>query len=164
MSKPGDWLPIMLSNLPADAFNDNAQSENPVLPGQCRNMVLNVHIEIAFAKIGSFANPQPKIMGVNYKFGSAQDLSYQCIGIGACQNPFKKQRVEIFSSVQFMDVTLPASDYYAEYPVIEARLPHDFFYPFLSSAESRGIKSTEVNIKLMLVIMLAIIYIQFNLS
>ena len=154
----------MLSNLPADAFNDNAKSENPVFPGQCRSMVLNVHIEIAFAKIGSFANPQPKIMGVNYKFGSAQDLSYQCIGIGACQNPFKKQRVEIFSSVQFMDVTLPASDYFAEYPAIEARLPHDFFYPFLSSAESIGIKNNEVDATLILVLMLVMIYNQINVS
>ena len=164
VSKPGDWIPIMLSNLPPDAFKDNFQSEIPIISGQCRNMVLNLHIEIAYAKIGSFSNPQPKIMGVNYKFGTAQDVSYQCIGIGACQNPFKKQRVEIFTSVQFLDVTLPASDYYAEYPVIEARLPHDFFYPFLSSAESMGIKNNEVDATLILVLMLVLIYNQFNVS
>lgn len=162
VSKPGDWLPIMLSNLPPDAFKDNVQSQNPIISGQCRNMVLNLHIEIAFAKVGSFANPQPKIMGVNYKFGSAQDISYQCIGIGACQNPFKKQRVEIFSSVQFLDVTLPASDYYAEYPVIEARLPHDFFYPFLTGSESKGIRKCGIRIELMLTIILLKTYFQFN--
>ena len=158
VSKPGDWIPIMLSNLPPDAFKESFQSESPIISGQCRNMVLNLHIEIAYAKIGSFSNPQPKIMGVNYKFGTAQDISYQCIGIGACQNPFKKQRVEIFSSVQFLDVTLPASDYYAEYPVIEARLPHDFFYPFLTSTESSAIPTNLFCIDLLLVTMLSTIY------
>ena len=140
--KPGDWMPIMLSNFPPDAFKLDTESDDSMLSGGCKNMVLSLHIEIAFAKVGSFANPQSKIMGVNYKFGSAQTIKYQCIGFGACKNPSKQQRIEIFSSVQFTDVTLPALDYYAEYPVIEARLPHDFFYPFLTSPTSRGIKIT----------------------
>ena len=141
--KPGDWIPIMLSNFPSEAFNADLNSGDSMLSGDCKDMVLNLHIEIAFAKVGSFANPQSKIMGVNYKFGVARDVTYQCIGFGACKNPSKQQRIEIFSSVQFIDVTLPALDYYAEYPVIEARLPHDFFYPFLTSPTSRGIKITE---------------------
>ena len=31
-----------------------------------------------------------------------------------------------------MDVTRPALDYYAEYPVLKVRLPYDFFYPFVT--------------------------------
>ena len=157
--KPGDWIPVMLSKFPSEAFNADPQSDDPMLSGKCENMVLNLHIEIAFAKVGSFANPQSKIMGVNYKFGAAHDVTYQCIGFGACKNPSKQQRIEIFSSVQFTDVTLPALDYYAEYPVIEARLPHDFFYPFLTSPASSGTKSTELGNNSVLVIYLCIFHI-----
>lgn len=139
--KPGDWIQIMLSKLPSDTFGNDVPGDVATLPGKCQSMVLNLHIEIAFAKIGSFANPQSKIIGVNYKFGSSQDVAYQCIGFGACKNPSKTQRIEISSSVEFIDVTRPASDYYAEYPVIEARLPHDFFYPFLTSLTSSGTKN-----------------------
>ena len=159
--KPGDWIPIMLSKLPSDAFKADVKSDDSMESGVCRGMVLNLHIEIAFAKVGSFANPQSKIMGVNYKFGIAQDVTFQCIGFGACKNPSKQQRIEIFSSVQFTDVTLPALDYYAEYPVFEGRLPHDFFYPFLISTESSGTKSTELQDKSVLVITLCIFHILF---
>ena len=138
--KPGDWLPIMLSNLPSDAFSNDVKSDGKSSPGVCENMILSLHIKIAFAKVGSFANPQSKIMGVSYQFGNSQDVTYQCIGFGACKNPSKTQRIEISSSVKFTDVTLPALDFYAEYPVIEARLPHDFFYPFLTSSKSSGTK------------------------
>ena len=33
--------------------------------------------------------------------------------------------------MSFVDVTLPAVDLYKELPVIEAKLPPDFFYPFV---------------------------------
>ena len=159
--KPGDWMPIMLSNFPPDAFKLDAESDDSMLSGGCKNMVLSLHIEIAFAKVGSYANPQSKIMGVNYKFGSTQTIKYQCIGFGACKNPSKQQRIEIFSSVQFTDVTLPALDYYAEYPVIEARLPYDFFYPFLTTQDTSGTKRIELGGKSILLISLCVFYILF---
>ena len=92
--KPGDWIQIILSKPPLDTFNNDGQAGAATSPGICRDMLLNLHIEIAFAKIGSFANPQAKIIGVNYKFGSSQDVTYQCIGFGACKNPSKTQRIE----------------------------------------------------------------------
>ena len=39
----------------------------------------------------------------------------------------------------FQDVTEPATEHYAAYPVIEARLPHDFFYPFVTSSSNRTV-------------------------
>ena len=155
---PGDWIPILPSKLPSDAFKKDEQSGKGISPGVCKDMVLSLHIEIAFARIGSFANPQSKIMGVNYKFGSAQDVTFQCIGFGACKNPSKTQRIEVSSSVQFTDVTLPASDYYAEYPVIEAKLPYDFFYPFLTSTKSSGNNRHRIHGGIIFLLILSYLY------
>ena len=33
----------------------------------------------------------------------------------------------------FVDVTRPGIERYAEFPVIEAKFPHDFFYPFMTA-------------------------------
>ena len=150
---PGDWVQIMLSRLPpTTAFDDDSL---PSAMGTCQNVVLHLHVEIAHAKIGSFANPQSKIVGVNYKFSPAKELKFQCVGFGACKNPSKTQRIEISSSVQFIDVTQPALDYFAEYPVIEAKLPHDFFYPFLTSdSVSGGMKIVYSGVLLPIIIVL----------
>ena len=45
----------------------------------------------------------------------------------------ENQRIDFSVSVKFTDVTQPALPQYAEYPVIEAKFPRDFFYPFVSS-------------------------------
>ena len=45
----------------------------------------------------------------------------------------ENQRIDFTVSVKFTDVTQPALPQYAEYPVIEAKFPRDFFYPFVSS-------------------------------
>ena len=45
-------------------------------------------------------------------------------------------QVEVSTSVSFVDVTLPAVDMHKELPVIEAKLPHDFFYPFVVNDDS----------------------------
>ena len=36
-------------------------------------------------------------------------------------------------SVRYISVTQPAVQEFAEYPVLEASFPKDFFYPFVSS-------------------------------
>ena len=41
--------------------------------------------------------------------------------------------MEVSTSVSFLDVTRPAVEKFAEFPVIEAKFPHDFFYPFISN-------------------------------
>ena len=45
----------------------------------------------------------------------------------------KTQRVDFSTSISFIDVTSPSTTQFAEYPVLEAKFPHDFFYPFVSS-------------------------------
>ena len=44
------------------------------------------------------------------------------------------QRLDFSVSVSFTDVTGPASPLFADIPVLQAKFPHDFFYPFVSSS------------------------------
>ena len=78
------------------------------------------------------ANPQAKIIGVNYIFSNAEDIVHQCTGL-KCRLHNSSQAIEISTSVGFIDVTQPAVDHFKERPYIEAKLPHDFFYPFIRS-------------------------------
>ena len=66
------------------------------------------------------------------RFGRLTDQLFHCTGL-ACNHRANTQRVDFTTSVAFVDVTAPASPRYAEYPVLEAKFPHDFFYPFLLS-------------------------------
>ena len=45
----------------------------------------------------------------------------------------KTQRLSFSLSVSFSDITKPADPVFASLPVLEAKFPHDFFYPFVSS-------------------------------
>ena len=54
MSKPGDWVQVMISNFPAISVTSSKGRED----GICKNLVTSLHIEIAYANAGSFANPQ----------------------------------------------------------------------------------------------------------
>ncbi len=50
---------------------------------------------------------------------------------------FDVTTVEISSSATFVDVTSgPGAAREAEFPVLEARFPHDFFYPFVEARQS----------------------------
>ena len=73
------------------------------------------------------------LTGVNYRFGPPQDLSFHCLGV-SCHSPHhtQTQRVELFTTVGFVDATRPGIERYAEFPVIEAKFPYDFFYPFVT--------------------------------
>ena len=93
-------------------------------------MILSLHIKIAYANVGSHANPQSKIIGVSYNFGLPQDINFRCNGL-QCRKAGAKQNLDVSTSVSFVDMTQPALAYFAEKPVLEAKLPHDFFYPFV---------------------------------
>ena len=70
---------------------------------------------------------------VNCRWGQEQDTRFLCNGL-ACNHRGKTQRVDFSTSVSFVDVTEPADTRFKEYPVIKARFPHDFFYPFVAAA------------------------------
>ena len=50
-----------------------------------RGLSLGLHIEVAHAMVGSMANPQSKVVGVEYRFRSA-DVEFRCVGFGACKS------------------------------------------------------------------------------
>ncbi|TRY62620.1 hypothetical protein TCAL_00415 [Tigriopus californicus] len=128
---PGDWVPVIVSNAPSPPNQGNNNREER--PGVCSNVVLGLHIEVVHSKTGSLANPQAKIIGVNYRFAPPQDVKIRCLG-QSCQSVHQSQRLEVFTTVNFVDVSQEAEDRYAEFPVFEAKLPYDFFYPFVSQS------------------------------
>ena len=132
--KPGDWVRVIHTGPPDLGYKKQ-------LAGRCSNLVTSLHIEVLYSNVGSFANPQAKIVGVMYKFGKPRDVVYMCVGL-ACSRRDEPQRVEVASSVSFVDVSRPALRQFAEYPVIEAKFPHDFFYPFVSGGGGGGGGST----------------------
>ena len=97
---------------------------------RCRDVITSLHIRIYFANVGAQANPQAKIIGVHYNFDN-EDIVYQCVGLNCRINGTRP--IEISTSVSFVDMTQPALPQFKEKPVLEAKLPHDFFYPFMKS-------------------------------
>ena len=135
ITDPQDWIEIQCSNAPdyEQLEKDHQQpEENNNILGECKNVIQSLHIQIHYANVGSLANPQAKIIGINYKFSPKQDLQFQCLGLN-CRQVNATQSFEFSTSVNFVDMTQPALEYYKETPVLEAKLPHDFFYPFIKS-------------------------------
>lgn len=127
-TQPQDWIELLLTNVPNQDTITLGQNSNV----GCRDVVTNLHIDVYYANVGSHANPQAKIIGVHYVFSTPQDISFRCQGLH-CRHPNSSQPIEISTSVGFLDMTQPALKFYKEKPVLEAKLPHDFFYPFVHS-------------------------------
>lgn len=70
-----------------------------------------------------------------YSLTVGHPFSFQCSGT-FCQPGTGNfgQKVEITSSVTFIDVSTPAISARGEPPVFLAKIPYDFFYPFISGA------------------------------
>ncbi|KAJ7370570.1 Tectonic-1 [Desmophyllum pertusum] len=119
----GDWVKILNTR----PVNEAGQGE-----GECRNMRLGLHIEILFANFGFLAKPQPRIVGVMYKYDDPKDIQYQCRGV-QCQpgSASLEQQVEVVVSVGFVDVSNRPEAQIKPVPTFEAKASSDFFFPFL---------------------------------
>uniref|UniRef100_A0A7M4FZJ9 Tectonic family member 1 n=1 Tax=Crocodylus porosus TaxID=8502 RepID=A0A7M4FZJ9_CROPO len=80
---------------------------------------ISFEIEVKWTKYGSLINPQAKIISVTASITSSP------INLGS------KNTLQITSSVTFIDVSAPAEPGYKAQPTIEAKLPFDFFFPFV---------------------------------
>ncbi|XP_076822512.1 tectonic-3-like [Clavelina lepadiformis] len=98
----------------------------------CQNMILSSVYEILFANAGNISDPQPKVVGARYSYGNPQFLQFRCIG-GNCDRGTNQQRVEISTSVTFIDISETPVSLETQRPTIEAKLPNDFFSPFKDS-------------------------------
>ena len=153
VDQPGDWVKVLHTSVPDYLQPSGGGGQQQPAAGVCPRLVTSLHTEILFSNLGSVANPQAKIIGVMQRWleskihvsclsghctrwGQEQDTRFLCNGL-ACNHRGKTQRVDFSTSVSFVDVTEPADTRFKEYPVIEARFPHDFFYPFVAAAGPR---------------------------
>ncbi|XP_052705703.1 tectonic-1-like isoform X3 [Crassostrea angulata] len=135
---PGDWVQI-LRNAPTPT---TAQDTTVTQEGPKCTISMGMHTEILYANTGALANPQPKIIGVSFKYEPKQDIIYTCAGTRCTAgNTDVDQSYEVRHSVTFIDASQPATGYVGEPPVFLAKVPYDFFYPFISSSTRTGLSS-----------------------
>ncbi|XP_027219916.2 tectonic-3 [Penaeus vannamei] len=127
VNNAADWVPILVPEKPrAGSFSSSILGKT-----KCAELVLSVHLEIAFSLQGALANPQAKVVGIVLHYGEPQDIAITCIR-PSCQN--QTVPVELVSSVSFVDVTQSAHPAFEQPPRLDLKLPYDFFYPFLPSS------------------------------
>lgn len=129
VENPGEWVPILRENQPSSTH----RSVNSDMG--CTNIVRKLDVHIVYANIGDFGNPQPKIIGVRFRYGLAEKLELRCYG-HFCRPGSEEmtQSFEVTTSVVFVDASEPAVPMYAVPPSIDVQLPYDFFYPFHDSS------------------------------
>ncbi|XP_052802528.1 tectonic-3-like [Mya arenaria] len=120
----GDWVRVIVSNRPGPT--DAAA----VLGEKCR-LRMGLHIQILYANVGALALPQRRIIGVALMYDDARDVEYRCAGAACNTGVTDTQLFEVSQSVSFVDVSQPATGFQGEPPIFIARVPNDFFYPFL---------------------------------
>ena len=81
----GDWVRVLYKNEP----DYGGPESSKIQPRKCPGLVTNLHIEVLTARLGSFSNPQTKVVGVLYKFGKLTDQLFTCVGL-ACNHRFQK--------------------------------------------------------------------------
>ncbi|KAG8456117.1 hypothetical protein GDO86_002061, partial [Hymenochirus boettgeri] len=106
-----DWVPItiLISTLPQTS---TASCKIPI----------SFDLEVRWTKYGSLVNPQAQIVNVTEKitYAFVPDTN---LGSG--------NFLQISTSVTFLDVSAPAVPGYKVPPTIDAKLPFDFFSPFV---------------------------------
>ncbi|XP_069611224.1 tectonic-1 [Ranitomeya imitator] len=104
-----DWVPINVIT-----------TDQVEVQGLC-TIPVSLKLEVGWTKFGSLENPQAQIVSVE------KNIAYSSF-----PNNLEGTRfVQIASSVTFFDLSQPASPGYKARPTIDAKLPFDFFHPFL---------------------------------
>lgn len=127
----GDWVQVIIDMLPIISSQISFTSHYGSI--LCKNIYSDLNIDVAFSKIGSFDKPQSKIIGVYFYFGSPVKLIYS-INSSCALFQSSQTTLRISTSVRFIDFTTKPESEFAETPGFEAKLPHDFFYPFFSES------------------------------
>ncbi|XP_075034551.1 tectonic-1 [Mixophyes fleayi] len=104
-----DWVAI-----------NTIDTETANIPNMCK-IPVSLELEVKWTKFGSLVNPQAQIVNVTQK------IAHAFIPTNLRSGRF----VQILTSVTFLDVSQSAIPGYKAQPTIDAKLPFDFFYPFL---------------------------------
>ncbi|KAM9259883.1 tectonic-1 [Cariama cristata] len=102
-----DWVPITHLHT-----SEQSSCQIPV----------SLEIEVKWTKYGSLVNPQARIVNVTATITTTT----------LKQLPSGRERtIAVTSSVVFTDISSPAEPGYKAWPTINAKLPFDFFFPFV---------------------------------
>ncbi|XP_010135897.1 PREDICTED: tectonic-1 [Buceros rhinoceros silvestris] len=102
-----DWVPITHLHT-----SEQSSCQIPV----------SLEVEVKWTKYGSLVNPQARIVNVTAAITTTT----------LKQLPSGRERtIPITSSVIFTDISSPAEPGYKAWPTINAKLPFDFFFPFV---------------------------------
>ncbi|NWR75525.1 TECT1 protein, partial [Centropus unirufus] len=83
---------------------------------------VSLEIEVKWTKYGSLVNPQARILNVTATIATT---TLQQLPSG------RERTFPVTSSVVFTDISSPAEPGYKAWPTINAKLPFDFFFPFV---------------------------------
>ncbi|PKU32582.1 tectonihypothetical protein [Limosa lapponica baueri] len=109
-----DWVPITHLHTSEQRIYNTFQSS-------CQ-IPVSLEIAVKWTKYGSLVNPQARIVNVTATITSTT----------LKQLPSGRERtIPIMSSVVFTDISSPAEPGYKAWPTINAKLPFDFFFPFV---------------------------------
>ncbi|XP_040904647.1 tectonic-1-like isoform X2 [Toxotes jaculatrix] len=112
-------------NSPLNNPLDWVQIKNNFIPGEAQScsIPLSFHLEIEWTKYGSLVNPQPQIVSVKEVI-QTNTSSLAVLSSGSGSLPVR-------ISVAFLPVSAAALPGYRAMPTIDAKLPFDFFFPFV---------------------------------
>ncbi|NXF50169.1 TECT1 protein, partial [Oceanites oceanicus] len=109
-----DWVPITHLHISEQRIHNTFQSS-------CQ-IPVSLEMEVKWTKYGSLVNPQARIVNVTATITTTT----------LKQLPSGRERtIPITSSVVFTDISSPAEPGYKAWPTINAKLPFDFFFPFV---------------------------------
>ncbi|KFO83640.1 Tectonic-1, partial [Buceros rhinoceros silvestris] len=109
-----DWVPITHLHTSEQRISNAFQSS-------CQ-IPVSLEVEVKWTKYGSLVNPQARIVNVTAAITTTT----------LKQLPSGRERtIPITSSVIFTDISSPAEPGYKAWPTINAKLPFDFFFPFV---------------------------------
>uniref|UniRef100_A0A8B9Z4X6 Tectonic family member 1 n=1 Tax=Buteo japonicus TaxID=224669 RepID=A0A8B9Z4X6_9AVES len=106
-----DWVPITHLHTSEQRIYNTFQSS-------CQ-IPVSLEIEVKWTKYGSLVNPQARIVNVT------ATITTTTLPSG------RERTIPIISSVVFTDISSPAEPGYKAWPTINAKLPFDFFFPFV---------------------------------
>ncbi|NXE24038.1 TECT1 protein, partial [Ardeotis kori] len=109
-----DWVPITHRHISEQRIYNAFQSS-------CQ-IPVSLEIEVKWTKYGSLVNPQARIVSVTAVITTT---AWKQLPSG------RERTIPITSSVVFTDISSPAEPGYKAWPTINAKLPFDFFYPFV---------------------------------
>ncbi|XP_068101542.1 tectonic-1 isoform X2 [Hyperolius riggenbachi] len=115
-SKPENVLDWVTINTVSSVAQSSSQTSSTIC-----SIPVSLELEVWWTKFGSLINPQAQIVNVTEK------ITYAVIP----SNLGSGHAVQISTAVSFVDVAQAASPGYRAQPTIDAKLPFDFFLPFV---------------------------------